>query len=173
MLNYSLIPSPVSAQNFTFGQNFDTMRYTLFAIMIVFLASCGGNGDQVTTEIVNNPNTASNEEAGPQPAMQFDELLFDFGDITQGERVNHDFTFTNNGEADLVIASAKGSCGCTVPDWPKRPIKPGETGVIKVEFNSSGKNGKQHKKVVVVANTQPSQNVIAISGNVIAPETQE
>jgi hypothetical protein len=86
--------------------------------------------------------------------------------------VNYNFTFTNNGTSDLVIASAKGSCGCTVPDWPKRPIKPGETSEIKVEFNSTGKKGKQHKKVTIVANTQPSKNVIAIQGNVIAPVSE-
>jgi hypothetical protein len=148
------------------------MRTIIYVLSGLFLISCGGNGEQVDTSIVNNPNTAGTEVATELPSMEFAEELYDFGDIAQGDRVNYAFKFTNTGTADLVIASAKGSCGCTVPDWPKRPIAPGETSEIKVEFNSTGKKGKQHKKVTIVANTQPSNNIVAITGNVIAPATE-
>ena len=148
------------------------MRIVGILVLAVSLISCGGETEQVSTEVVNNPNSAGTEANQDVPTMEFSEPLYDFGDIAQGDRVNYNFTFTNNGTSDLVIASAKGSCGCTVPDWPKRPIKPGETSEIKVQFNSTGKKGKQHKKVTIVANTQPSKNVIAIQGNVIAPVSE-
>jgi len=147
------------------------MKQILFVLISVSLMACSQAEKKIDTSIVKNPNTAS-ENAAPEtlPVMTFDEELYEFGVISQGEKVNYDYSFTNTGKSDLVIASAKGSCGCTVPDWPKRPIAPGETGVIKVKFDSYGKSGKQHKKVTIVANTQPSTNVIALKGEVIAPE---
>jgi len=143
-------------------------------IVILFgsaLIGCAPDNSTISTDIVNNPQTAggTNENA-KLPAIKFEEELFEFGEISQGEKVEHVFMFTNTGEADLIVTSAKGSCGCTVPEWPKKPIKPGEKGEINVIFNSEGKKGKQHKKVTIVANTQPSTNVVAISGDVIAPE---
>lgn len=106
-------------------------------------------------------------------SMSFAEEAFEFGDITQGEKVDHTFKFTNTGENDLVIVSAKGSCGCTIPKWPKEPIAPGAEGEIYVVFNSEGKRGKQTKQVSIVANTEPATSTLRISGNVIAPEGDE
>ncbi|GAB5539636.1 MAG: DUF1573 domain-containing protein [Salibacteraceae bacterium] len=116
-----------------------------------------------TTEI-----TADNVEA--LTSIEFTEEAFDFGEITQGEKVEHTFMFKNTGENDLVIVSAKGSCGCTIPKWPKEPIAPGATGEMFVVFNSDGKKGKQHKKVSVIANTEPATTVVALRGDVIVPE---
>ncbi len=147
------------------------MKNILFLFVSIVFFSCAPEGGSVSTDIVKNPNTAAGDgENVKLPVLTFDEELFEFGEITQGESVAHTFTFTNTGEADLVITSAKGSCGCTVPEWPKKPIKPGEKGELNVVFNSEGKKGRQHKKVTVVANTQPSTNVVAISGEIIAPE---
>jgi len=102
--------------------------------------------------------------------IEFENNLYDFGSITQGEKVTHTFNFTNTGDADLVIVSAKGSCGCTVPEWPKEPIAAGQSGVIKVVFNSEGKKGKQHKRVSIVANTEPATSAVTLKGEVIVPE---
>lgn len=155
---------------FNFAKILEMKKVFLVAIIFGFI-SCAPENGTVSTDIVKNPNTASgSSEEVKLPVLTFDEELFEFGEITQGEQVEHVFTFTNTGEADLVITSAKGSCGCTVPEWPKKPIKPGEKGELNVIFNSEGKKGRQHKKVTVVANTQPSTNVVAISGNIIAPE---
>ena len=76
-------------------------------------------------------------------------------------------------ETDLIISSAQGSCGCTVPEWPKEPIKPGEEGKIAVTFNSSGKQGKQNKTITLVANTIPNTKVIALKGDVLVPKGKE
>lgn len=146
------------------------MKKAILVACTALLFSCSGN-EQVDTSIVNNPNSASeNVDAENLPVMSFEEELYDFGSISEGEKVQHDYSFTNSGKSDLVIASARGSCGCTVPDWPKKPIAPGETAKIKVKFDSYGKSGKIHKKVTIVANTQPSTNVIAITGEVVSPE---
>lgn len=143
-------------------------------LALAILASSCGNDTTVDTEIVNNPNTASETSVDVKmPIMKFEKELFEFGEISQGEKVNFSYKFTNVGEGDLIISSAKGSCGCTVPQWPKEPIRPGESGEIKVVFNSDGKSGKQHKTVEIIANTQPSNNVVALSGNIIAPSTAE
>ncbi len=79
------------------------------------------------------------------PKITFDKTEHDFGTINEGDIVETVFSFTNNGKSELIILSAKGSCGCTVPEWPKKPILPGEKGEIKVKFNSDRKPNKQQK----------------------------
>lgn len=129
----------------------------------VSLSSCkSGNsadGGSISTDTVENPTQ-----------ITFDQDTYEFGDIIQGEKVSHDFSFTNTGKHDLVISAAHPSCGCTVADFPKEPIKPGESGVIKVVFNSAGKSNKQMKVIYVVANTVPSETKIYLKGNVVVPE---
>ena len=87
--------------------------------------------------------------------------------------VSTNFKFKNVGKSDLIISSAQGSCGCTVPEWPKEPIKPGEEGKIAVTFNSTGKQGKQNKTITLVANTIPNTKVIALKGDVLVPKGHE
>ncbi len=100
--------------------------------------------------------------------MTFEETSFDFGKIMDGEKVEHVFVFTNTGNVPLMISNAKGSCGCTVPQWPKNPIAPGATGEIKVVYNSKNKGkvgGRNEKKTVTItANTDPAQTRIFIQG---------
>lgn len=91
------------------------------------------------------------------PVITFDEMTHNFGNITEGERVEYSFKFTNTGDGDLLITDATSSCGCTVPDWPKEPIKPGKTSYMKVVFNSAGKEGYTEKEITIRANTKPEQ----------------
>lgn len=152
------------------------MKKILAAFLISFaLASCSGDSEnKITTEIVNNPATASGiTDTINVPKMTFEEEVFDFGEISQGEKVTHVFKFKNTGKTDLVITSAQGSCGCTVPSYPKNPIAPGVEDKVEVSFDSNGKKGNQHKTVTLVANTYPGTTVIAIKGNVIAPEEKK
>ncbi|TPN85392.1 DUF1573 domain-containing protein [Aquimarina algicola] len=100
------------------------------------------------------------------PVMQFSETEHDFGNINEGDVVEHKFAFTNTGKAPLVIVSAKGSCGCTVPEWPKQPIAPGATGEMLVKFNSSGKPNQQIKQVTITANTEAGKEIIKIKAMV-------
>lgn len=98
--------------------------------------------------------------------MKFEEIEWNFGEINQGESVEYAFQFTNTGSDPLIITSAKGSCGCTVPVWPREPVAPGESGVIDVKFNSKGKKGKQNKRVTLITNMVPSQKVLTVKGQV-------
>ncbi|MEQ8324308.1 MAG: DUF1573 domain-containing protein [Vicingaceae bacterium] len=146
------------------------MKFYYTLILTSVILACGGNENpEITTDLVNNPNSATETDVA-MPAMAFDEESFDFGDISQGEKVEHSFIFENTGEADLIISSATGSCGCTVPSYPKEPIKPGQKSEILVVFDSNGKQGAQHKRVTIMANTNPNQTVIAIMANVLTPE---
>lgn len=104
--------------------------------------------------------------AGPTTVMTFEHTDYEFGTVKEGEKVSHTYKFTNTGDEPLIISSAKGSCGCTVPKWPSEPIAPGGTGVIDVVFDSKGKPGKQAKRVTVNANTVPAQTFLNISGTV-------
>jgi hypothetical protein len=105
---------------------------------------------------------------GQEPVMSFDQKVHDFGEITEGEVVSWSFDFTNTGKGDLLIADAHASCGCTIPDYPKDVIHPGDKGTIKVKFNSEGKarEGKVVKTVTIEANTNPKINTIEIRATV-------
>lgn len=115
-------------------------------------------------------DAADAPDLGPTTTIEFEEPNHEFGQITQGEKVEHTFTFTNTGDAPLVISNAKGSCGCTVPEWPREVVPVGESGTIKVIFNSRGKKGKRNQKVTITANTNPPQTFIALKGEVLMPE---
>ena len=146
---------------------------TVLAFTLIGLTSCesSSNEDILPADIVKNPATASSEQVDTRmPKMVFPVSEQDFGTIVQGTSVNLVYKFTNEGESDLIISSAKGSCGCTIPTWPKKPFKPGESGEIEVVFNSQGKKDLQNKKVYITANTSPANNVIVLKGNVVAPE---
>ena len=148
---------------------------SILAIACVLLATAGVNAQdkkieakpavtpvQATAPVVTpvNPNAAE---------FKFEALEFNYGSIKQGEVVNHEFKFVNSGKEPLIISNASGSCGCTVPDWPKEPIMPGKSGVIKVTFNSAGKSGSQDKTVTINSNAKTSPLVLHIKGNVEMP----
>jgi len=116
----------------------------------------------------NQPAVNPDEQVptGPTTSIAFEETDFDFGTVEEGEKVKHTFKFKNTGNEPLIISSAKGSCGCTVPKWPSEPIAVGQTGVIDVEFDSKGKPGKGTKRVTVTANTVPAQTFLNITGMV-------
>ena len=125
----------------------------------------------ITTDLISSPLTANQSaEKVLMPKIQMAEESFDFGEIQQGESITHDFVLKNIGDANLVITTAKGSCGCTVPEWPKEPISKEEEAIIKVTFNSAGRSGKQNKTVTLVTNAIPNTKVITLTGNVIIPE---
>jgi len=116
---------------------------------------------------VEGVNADAQAETGTA-SFAFTEDNWDFGDITDGTVAKHTFTFTNTGDAPLIIYNAQGSCGCTVPNWPREAIAPGETGDIKVSFNSSGRKGNNNKTVTLTTNTVPNKKVLKITANVTA-----
>lgn len=123
--------------------------------------------------VANTANNAAGATADaidldqqPTTTVSWDKEEHDFGNIDEGDKVNTSFTFTNTGNEPLIISSAKGSCGCTVPKWPKEPIAPGGTGTIDVEFNSKNKPGRQTKTVTIQANTDPNPIRLKIKAEV-------
>lgn len=147
-----------------------------FLILLSFsggISSCkngGNNSDSVSTDLINNPITASGEnvnQALPEFKFQFED--HDFGVIIQGEKVSYTFKYKNVGEADLLISNVSASCGCTVPTYDKRPVAPGEEGSVEVVFDSSGRSGKQRKTITVLSNAQPNTKKLIITGEIIIP----
>ena len=113
------------------------------------------------------------QEGLPPTNITFDNMEFDFGEVDEGDIVTHIYKFTNTGKNPLVITRANGSCGCTVPSYPKIPIMPGESSEIQVNFNSQYRMGKQHKSITIYANTEPEITVLKLFGLVNPIEENE
>ena len=103
---------------------------------------------------------------GKFPKVKLDKEVHDFGTINEGDKVETEFIVTNGGEVDLIISDAKGSCGCTIPEPQKEPIKPGASAPIKVTFDSNGKPGEQKKTVTLTTNTEKGYETFEIKANV-------
>lgn len=112
----------------------------------------------------STPNVASN--TNPPTSVAFAETMHDFGTIQQETQNTKVFKFTNTGDKPLLIESARGSCGCTVPNYPKQPIPPGQSGEIEVVYSPGQQKGQQTKSVTIVANTEPRTTVLQIKANV-------
>ena len=126
------------------------------------------NDKKLSTDLVKNHQSLNNDSKEIiQPIIEILESEYDFGIIKQGEKATHDYKIKNIGNSDLLITSAKGSCGCTVPEWPKEPIRPGDIAKIKVTFDSKGKIGKQSKRVTLMTNAIPNVKILTIKGEII------
>jgi len=143
--------------------------YILATIVLFFTISCKEQNTEISTNDVTNSKSANGNNNTDLPEVKFEEETHDFGRITQGEKVTYAFKFKNTGGANLIISSANGSCGCTIPDYPKKPILPGEEGVVNVVFASEGKSGMVEKSVTLVTNCEPSTRIIYIKANIIVP----
>ncbi len=151
------------------------MKKSIFLAACSFLLAAGAVNAQTTDKVIAAP--AATDVQAPADNKNASEMVFDveefnFGTIKQGESVTHEFTFSNNGKDDLIITNAQGSCGCTVPQYPKEAIKKGTNGVIKVTFNSAGKMGMQDKTVTITSNAKNSPKILHLKGTVEAPAAQ-
>ncbi len=134
---------------------------------------CGGTaGDKnkLPSNIVNNPSSASESPNNGVARIEFENEVHDFGKLIQGEKVTYAFKFKNTGDGNLIISDVGTSCGCTIPKYTTNPIKPGESGTVRVTFESEGRRGFQNKTVSVVTNTQPNTKVLKIKAQIILPE---
>ena len=142
-------------------------RFILSLIVILGLVSCETKNDNLSTSLVNNPSSADGVKSGSNtPAIRFETTEYDFGKVLQGEQVSHTFNFKNVGDAPLIISSIEKTCGCTTPDFSSKPIKPGESGKITVTYDSKGHKGFQNKRLIVKANTNPSETILRIKAQV-------
>ena len=106
------------------------------------------------------------------PVMTFDVTTIDYGTIDKGSDPLRKFKFTNTGNEPLIIKTAKGSCGCTVPTYPQEPIMPGETKTIDVSYDTN-RPGVFTKTVTLTTNETPESHTLTIKGEVIVPPAQE
>ena len=114
-------------------------------------------------KIIINPNA---------PEITFEKELIDMGTYKQhdDESSRCEFVFTNTGKEPLIIEKAKGSCGCTVPEWPKEPIAPGETAVMKINYDEK-RVGPYTKSITITSNAETSPKIVKVKGKVIPDET--
>jgi hypothetical protein len=139
----------------------------LLAALLTLATGCNNDSTKITSADVNNPNSAiGNSDMSGLPQFQFVTEEHDFGKLGQGEKVSYTFKFKNVGKSDLIISDAKATCGCTVADYPKKPIKAGAEDGIMITFNTEGKKGIQNKSVTLVANTQPNTKVLTIKAEI-------
>ncbi len=142
----------------------------LFAFIIsanVFISCADGNSaatEKINKENLDNAKSRDKEIKKGTASISFDKLVHDFGTVNEGDFVETVFKVTNSGNSDLVITNAQASCGCTVPLWPKAPIKAGESGDIKVRFNTNGKPNRQSKTITLTTNTASGREVLTLKG---------
>lgn len=149
----------------------------LCLVSMALLASCNNGKNQgEETEAADIPM----EQVGKQPVgqtiipgsdssgavLEVAEDAYDFGMVKEGEKVTHEFNFTNTGNSPLIISNVQASCGCTTPEYSKNPIAPGEQGLVKVVFNSAGQVGKQHKMITVTSNAASKHTQLHLRGEV-------
>lgn len=153
-------------------------KYLSLLFVTVFLfAACGNEQKQETqedegllsTDLVNVPHSAKGVDTlamNQLPTMDFVDTFYNFGLMSEGEKAVHSFEFTNNGSTPLIIVHAKGSCGCTVADYPSKPTPPGGKASIQVMFDSQGKSGYQEKSVVITTNTARNLHTLSVKAEV-------
>jgi len=133
-------------------------KFTLLLtqLSILFILTLGFSQDKV----VINYNA---------PEIKFETEVIDLGTFMQYDDPSSqcEFIFTNTGKEPLIISKAKGSCGCTVPEWPKEPIMSGETGLIKVNYDEK-RIGSFNKSITITSNAKNSPQIIKIKGKIIA-----
>ena len=135
------------------------MRFILIlaAASTIAFASCQGGAAKDTQATTPAGTVPEKVDSSKFTSIEWIEQTKDYGKITQGQKLEVSFRFKNTGDKPLIIESVHPSCGCTVADPPKEPIAPGGEGEIKGSFDSNGKEGDQHKTLVVTANTKGGQ----------------
>jgi hypothetical protein len=135
------------------------MKKAILTIGLFVCVAVGAKAQETTTPNPVNPNA---------PKFKFETEVIDYGTIEHNADGNREFKFTNVGKEPLIISNAVGSCGCTTPQWPKEPIKPGGTGVIKVHY-ATDRVGAFEKTVTLTSNADVPSKVIKIKG-VVNPD---
>ena len=137
--------------------------YIFLGIMLA--CSCNSKSKKQNEQEVNTPTSVN--DSNTIAKIEFPQKSFNFGDLQEGEIVTHTFRFKNTGTKSLVILNVEASCGCTTPKYDKKPIPPGGEGKIEVEFNSSGRYGKQYKVINIFANVPEKVIELKIIANII------
>ena len=105
--------------------------------------------------------------------MKFENSSYNFGDLYQGEKVEHIFSFINIGNAPLILNNVLATCGCTAPEWEKKPLLPGDEGQVKIVFDSSSKIGRQNKVITIRSNAKSGDYRLRISAMVLPSKKEK
>lgn len=152
------------------------------AIALSLFMSCGQKTNQTEAESqevqTENVEVAASEqtaavEAQALPSIAFESEVFDFGEVKAGSVTEKEFKFTNKGEGPLIIKNATASCGCTVPEYSKEAIAPGESGMLKLSFSAPQSNGMQSKTVTLTTNTAGGTENYRVSANVVGGQNHQ
>lgn len=141
-------------------------RIVLSVLLAIMMVSCDSDNSKISTGLVNNPASATESANKKEPKIEFSVMEHDFGKIIQGEQVSYTYRFKNTGNAPLIITAVEKTCGCTNTKFPKDPIKPGGEGSISITYDSKGHKGFQNKRVIVKANTNPSETILKFKAQV-------
>lgn len=140
-------------------------KYLLLSLTAFVLFSCvARRKDKISDEETRRFEQLLKDST----TVQVIDSSFDFGKVADGEKVEYSYRFRNSGSKPLVVANATASCGCTVPQKPEKPIMPGDTGYIKIVFDSKGRVGTAHKSITVISNAKPEFPVLQLTGEVIS-----
>jgi len=140
-------------------------NYHFLLLTAVVIMSCDAGQKEKTTDDTATQIAAALTDS---TTVQIIDSSYNFGKITDGEKVEYSYRFKNTGTKPLVIQDASASCGCTVPQKPEKPILPGETGFIKIVFDSKGRVGNAYKTVTVLSNANPGFPQLILTGDVEA-----
>ena len=139
-------------------------KISLFIIVATTFVCCNVKRKD---KVADGTATMAEMAAQDSTTVQLIDSLYNFGTVTEGEKVTYNFRFKNTGNKPLIITSTTASCGCTVPEKPEKPILPGETAFIKVVFNSKGKAGMNNKTITVTSNARPEFPQLLLNGEVV------
>lgn len=157
--------------------------FTVGLLLTIALTACGNQAKETnqaanTTESGNAISAPQSNQPYPKTdamaeapvsnptTLSWTNMEHDFGTVKKESASDYVFTFKNTGSNPLIINSAKGSCGCTVPEYPKEPVMPGAEGKIKVTFSAGTTEGPTEKTVTIDANTEPRTSLLKIRANV-------
>jgi hypothetical protein len=144
------------------------MNKLFLSLALIFLSISCSNPTGKKENLLPPPGSITEElEAQKDLAkIDFSKTIHEFGDVQHGEVLEYTFVFKNTGKSDLVIYSALAGCGCTVPEFDKNPIAPGESGKVKIVFNTRGFRGIQNKAITIYSNAANSTVSLFVTAHI-------
>lgn len=139
------------------------IKYTIISASLLILLSCNVRNKKIVEKNIALTQQITIKDP---TTVQIIDSVYNFGKAAEGEIVTYNYRFKNTGSKPLIVTNVSASCGCTIPEKPEQPIKPGETGFIKVKFNSEHRVGNAHKTVTVSSNAEPAFPELLLTGEV-------
>jgi hypothetical protein len=140
-------------------------KYILLLLVCSAIISCDVRHKD---KIADDTETLKALALKDSTTVQIIDSAYNFGKVTDGEKVEYSYRFKNTGTKPLIVVQATASCGCTVPQKPEKPILPGQIGFIKIVFDSKGRVGEAHKTITVTSNANPEFTPLVLTGEVVA-----